>query len=70
MLPNTYDHPTATAKHSCHNLITATVSFDLGSPELVVAGRRLAAARTTVPEATIHKNGDSLFWKDEIRPSK
>jgi hypothetical protein len=45
------------------------VSFDLGLPELVIAGQRLAATMTAVPEAAIQEDSNSLFREHEIRPT-
>ncbi len=70
MLPDPQNPPTATAQLAVHKPITSLVARELRSPERAVRSRHAGVTRATVPEAAVHKHGQTLPAKDKIRPSE
>ena len=67
VLPHPEDAPSAGAKLSRHPAISTTIPFDLREPVLSVRSRRTVALRTTVPETSVHEDGDPLGQEGEVR---
>lgn len=54
----------------CHLAVALTVAFDLGRPEFTVGRGYVPASAATMPEATVHEDGQMSRGKEKIRFSR
>lgn len=67
VFPNPHDAPAVTAERASDKLVAVLVGGQFLFPECAVACRHGGVFRTGVPETAVHKDGDSLLRKDEVR---
>jgi hypothetical protein len=67
VLPNAKDGPPLAFEQASDQSISCTVSLILRSPVVGVRQGNVSTSRTAMPEAPVHKNGQPVFGKDEIR---
>lgn len=68
-LPNSYDCPPSFLKSGSYLFVSINIPLSLLCPVLGIICWTCVAAVMSMPEATIHKDGNALFKKDEIRMS-
>ncbi len=66
MFPDAEDAPAELAQLAVHAPVAGLVGGELFQPERATRGRKSGVLRTTVPEATVHKNGKAAFGKGEV----
>ena len=62
--------PASLAKFSVHLSVAFSVACDLGLPKFPVSLRCTIALRTSVPEASVHKDRQALLAEGEVRLSR
>ncbi len=66
VFPQSQDIPAAISQKAIHFLVSSFVAPQFGQPIILIVLWFVSVLRTTVPEATVHKNSEALFGKNEI----
>ena len=69
MFPNPNHFPIFLAKASTRLFVATSIIFKFSMPERDIGGRKAVMPRATMPETTIHKNGQPCFGEHEVRSS-
>ena len=67
MFPDAYDAPTVFPESLVDGAVSPMIAGDFFIPEATVCNRALKALRAAMPEAAIHKHGEFVLGKNEIR---
>jgi len=68
MFPHPQRLPTQLLQSPVHQTVSLPVLFYFSRPVFPIRGGDPASGRMTVPETTVHKQGDSLFGENEVGP--
>ncbi len=70
MLPNPKHTPSAILQSPSHQAIPFLISIQFFPPKQPIGSRLRGMLWATMPKTAIHKNCDSVFWKDEVGAAK
>jgi hypothetical protein len=70
MLPYPNDVPAEGSEFAANALVSLSIAVKFAFPKKLIGSRQGAVDRATMPEATIHKDRETLCRKDEVRISE